>query len=58
MDFVVKGDALFLGEKKLRVTSDMPKRISVLDTIAGVSGQHAAAAAMIWKRLNGHSGEV
>jgi len=58
MDFVIKDDALFLGKKKIRVTSDTPKLISVIDTIAGVSGQSVDASGHIWRRLNEQYNEV
>lgn len=57
MNFVLDNGALFLGEKKIRVTSETPRRISVLDTIAGVNGK-TGDCSIIWKRLREQYKEV
>jgi hypothetical protein len=58
MDFVVKDDGLFLGDKKIRVTTDTPKRISVYDTLMGIGGQSNATVVSAWARLQVQHPEV
>lgn len=51
MDFYTNGAGIFLGTVQLRVTKSTPKKISVIDTICGISGKPPTVARTMWGRI-------